>query len=429
MSGRLRVLISAYACEPNKGSEPEVGWQWALQMAQYHDVTVLTRANNRASIEKLLEQSRGTLALPKFVYHDEGPFLLWLKARFKAIRLYYVFWQISAWRIISRLNRETPFDLLHHVTFAGFRYRTAIWNHGVPCVWGPVGGIMSIPWRLLPWKYPSSLLLEIFRHFNNFIQSAPFHALPRRAQMTTITLVSTPEMEETFFRLGLETTLLPTIGLNARDVAVRPELAAEGPLRVLFVGNVITLKGIDLAIHAMAESGTDATFTIVGDGKFMGMARKLVKRLGMESRVEFRGRLSSEETYRAYSSYDIFLFPSLHDTGGYALIEAMACGLPVVCLDCGGPRVAVRESAGLKVPMGRRDDVVSGLAEAIYRYDRNRQLLIEHGHAARQIILDEYDWTRKGQQLDLIYQKAVSMGVGKTKLGFRKLFNRLFPVM
>src|SRR5690242_14784091 len=132
MSKKLKVLISAYACEPGKGSEPEVGWQWALQMAQYHDVTVLTRANNRAAIEKGLEPLRGTRPLPRFVYHDEGPVLLWLKRQFKTIRTYYVFWQISAWKIISRLNRESPFDLMHHVTFAGFRYRTAIWNHGMP---------------------------------------------------------------------------------------------------------------------------------------------------------------------------------------------------------------------------------------------------------------------------------------------------------
>ena len=59
MSKRLKVLISAYACEPGKGSEPEVGWQWALQMARHHDVTVLTRANNRQAIEPAIEALRG----------------------------------------------------------------------------------------------------------------------------------------------------------------------------------------------------------------------------------------------------------------------------------------------------------------------------------------------------------------------------------
>ena len=76
MDKRLKVLISAYACEPGKGSEPEVGWQWALQMARFHDVTVLTRANNRASIEAEISRMDG--AKPKFIYFDLDSF--WLRA-------------------------------------------------------------------------------------------------------------------------------------------------------------------------------------------------------------------------------------------------------------------------------------------------------------------------------------------------------------
>lgn len=411
MSKRLKILLSAYACEPNKGSEPEVGWQWAMQMAKYHDLTVLTRSNNRAGIESALGPLRGKQPLPRFVYHDEKGLLLWLKNRFHTIRLYYIFWQISAQKIIGQLNRETPFDLLHHVTFAGFRYRTAIWNHGVPTLWGPVGGIHSIPWRLLPWRYPSALMLELLRHFNNFVQSAPFHFLPKRAQMTTVTLVSTPEMEETFHRLGLEATLMPTIGLNTRDISVFERTPPKGPLQILFVGSVITLKGIDLALHAFAEAGTSATFTIIGGSRLTNVVKRLVRRLGVESKVEFRGRLPLQETLASYVGFDLFLFPSLHDTGGYALIEAMVSGLPVICLDCGGPRLAVKEGTGIKVPLGARKTVITKLAHAIRFYDENRETLLQHGRAARQVILREYDWENKGREMDAVYQKAVAQGL------------------
>src|SRR5579884_2846969 len=410
MSKRLKVLLSAYACEPNKGSEPEVGWQWAMQMAKYHDLTVLTRTNNRVGIEKALEPLRGKQPLPRFVYHEANGILLRVKNRFNTIRLYYIFWQLSARKIIAQLNRETPFDLLHHVTFAGFRYRAAIWNHGVPTVWGPVGGIHSIPWRLLPWKYPSALILELFRHFNNFVQSSPFHFLPKRAQMTTVTLASTAEMEETFHRLGLEATLMPTIGLNPKDIFVS-ERTPKGPLKILFVGSVITLKGIDLAIQAFAQAGTAATFTIIGGNGFTNVMKRLARRLGVESKVEFRGRLPLQETLASYAGYDLFLFPSLHDTGGYAVIEAMASGLPVVCLDCGGPRLAVKEGTGIKVPLGSRKEVVNKLAEAIRFYDQNREILLQHGRAARQVVLRKYDWENKGREMEAVYQKAVAQGM------------------
>ena len=49
---KLKILLSAYACEPNKGSEPEVGWQWALNLSEEgHDVYVITRTNNRRNID------------------------------------------------------------------------------------------------------------------------------------------------------------------------------------------------------------------------------------------------------------------------------------------------------------------------------------------------------------------------------------------
>src|SRR5215211_1721476 len=115
MSRRLKVLMSAYACEPGKGSEPEVGWQWALQIARFHDVTVLTRRNNRAGIELAVEELRGSRPIPQFIYHDHEPWVLALKQRFRATRLYYVLWQKSAWKIIQQLHKIHRYDLMHHV--------------------------------------------------------------------------------------------------------------------------------------------------------------------------------------------------------------------------------------------------------------------------------------------------------------------------
>ena len=85
MARRLKVLISAYACEPAKGSEPDVGWRWALQMARYHDVTVLTRTNNRPPIERALGSLQRQQPLPEFVYHDGNALLLDFKRRTRAI--------------------------------------------------------------------------------------------------------------------------------------------------------------------------------------------------------------------------------------------------------------------------------------------------------------------------------------------------------
>jgi glycosyltransferase involved in cell wall biosynthesis len=400
--------MSAYACEPGKGSEPEVGWRWALQMARFHDVTVLTRANNRPTIDAAVESLKGRQPLPTFVYHDRGRMLLDLKRRAGATKLYYLLWQRSAREVAVQLHQIYHYDLMHHVTFAGFRYPTVIWGHGVPTIWGPIGGIESIPRPLLPWKHPVSLRHEVFRNLNNLIQAAPFQVLPKRAAATTLILTSTPEMQRTFAKLGFTAEVMPTVGLNPADLPYQAHARREGPLKLLFVGNIITLKGVDLAIEALARSQSDATLTLIGSGDFQAAAARLAQRLGLSDRVTFRGRLSRTEVLKVYPDYDAFLFPSLHDTGGYAMIEAMFNELPVICLDCGGPAVAVSQGCGVKVRLGPRTAVVNGLASAISTYARNREAVRTNGAAARERILLYYDWSKKGEEMNQRYQQALA---------------------
>jgi len=400
--------MSAYACEPGKGSEPEVGWRWALQMARFHEVTVLTRANNRPGIERALGALHGRQPLPRFVYHDLHPLLLDLKRRVNATKLYYVLWQRSARDVVARLHQENRYDLLHHVTFAGFRYPAAIWGHGAACIWGPIGGIKSIPSSLLPWRHPPSVWHEAFRRANNLWQGAPFHALRKRARATTLILVSTREMKQALACLGFDSEVMQTIGLQPAELPLQPHRQSEGPLRLLFVGKVITLKGIDLALEALKQSQTSAVLTVIGTGNYLEAAKRQADRLGLCERVRFEGRLPREEVLKVYPHHAVFLIPSLHDTGSYAVIEAMFNGLPVICLDCGGPAVVVPAGCGRKVPLGRRATVIADLAAAIRWYDQNRGLILEHGKAAREVVLRQFDWDKKGEQMNERYQDAVA---------------------
>ena len=406
ISSRKRVLLSAFACEPFKGSEPEVGWQWAMQISRFHHVTVLTRHQYRVPIESALKSLPSGQPKPEFVYFDLSKSLERFGKGSVGLRIYYVLWQKKARAVIGQLHRENPFDVLHHVTFATFRYPTAIWGHGVPSIWGPVGGLESTPVRLLPWHHPSSLLVEIFRNLNNWFQSAPFARLPQRARASTKTLVCTMEMQKALAKLGFESQLMTTIGLHTKSMSHQSHRQAEGPLRLLFVGKVIALKGLDLALKALSASGTTATLTVIGTGNYQVPAERLAAKLGLGGRVIFQGQLPREKVLSIYQEFDVLLFPSRHDTGGFAVIEAMFNELPVICLDCAGPAVAVGEGCGFKIPVHQSEgQVIHGLAAAIARYDRDRALLLTHGRAARESILKNYDWEQKGVQMNEVYEQ------------------------
>ena len=414
MNRRLRVLHSSFACEPGQGSEPEVGWRWALGMARYHDVTVLTQPKNRPAIELALAALPPEVPRPSFRYFDGGSFATGLRRRFGGLRLYYLWWQRAARKVIAELHEEIGFDLLHHVTFAGYRYSAAVWGQGVPCIWGPVGGMESVPPRLLPLDNPLALISELLRNASNWLQALPFHVLPRRAADSTVVLVSTRETQLAFESLGVATTLLPTIGIEAEAIGTHPIAAPVGRLELLFVGKLISLKGIDLAIRALHASGTDARLTFIGDGDYSEKARRLARRLGIESQIALPGRMPHAEVLREYGKFHVFVFPSLHDSGGFAVIEAMAQGLPVICLDCGGPAISVREGCGVRVPLERRGQVIAGLAAAIRGYDEDRAHVAADGGRARAAVEAHCEWGRKCEELRAIYAEA------STEIEFRR---------
>ena len=422
MNRRLKVLISAFACRPGKGSEPEVGWCWAIGMARFHDVTVLTQLKHRPGIDAGLAALPPDAPRPNFHYFDGGEKIAWLRKRFGGVRLFYIWWQKAAWKVVEQLHEEIGFDLMHHITFAGYRYTTAVWGHGVPCVWGPVGGMESVPLRLMPLDNPLALLSELMRNLSNDIQAMPFHVLPRRAADSSVVLVSTRETQKVFEALSAHPILMPTVGIDEKVISKRPLTAPTGTLELLFVGQIISLKGLDLAIHALRASGTSARLTFIGSGSYQMKAAAMARRLGIESQVIFPGRVPREQVLQEYEKYHVFLFPSLHDSGGLAVLEAMAQGLPVICLDCGGPAISVRDGCGIRIPMLGRKKVVEQIAGAIQTYDRDRARVAADGQRARESVTEHYEWNRKYPEMDAVYAEATHDNERRRAAARRKRF-------
>ena len=141
----MKILISAYSCEPNMGSEPGVGWNIAREIAKYHQVWVITRPDeSRTVIEAELQQN----PIPNlhFIYFTL-PF--WQNSRkwgySGGMQIHYYLWQIQAYFVVRRLHQEIGFDLIHHVTFVKYSNPSFLSLLPIPFIWGPVGGGESAP--------------------------------------------------------------------------------------------------------------------------------------------------------------------------------------------------------------------------------------------------------------------------------------------
>lgn len=135
---RRKVILSAYACEPCKGSEPGVGWNWAKQIARFSDVWVITRQNNRETIEQ--ELSKNPVNGLHVVYFDLPPWLSFWKRGSKGMHLYYLLWQVGVFFRIRKLAKGQAADILHHVTFGSALLPTFLPLLKCRFIWGPIGG-------------------------------------------------------------------------------------------------------------------------------------------------------------------------------------------------------------------------------------------------------------------------------------------------
>jgi glycosyltransferase involved in cell wall biosynthesis len=356
-----RVLVSAYACEPGKGSEPGAGWLWALAAARTSEVWVLTRANNRTAIESDPAASSPSL---HFVYLDLPPSLTRWKRPGRAIRLYYAIWQLLALRAARQLHARVGFDVVHHVTFANVWLPALSCAVDAPFVLGPVSGgqrVARAHYRALGAAGTAKELA--LRAARPFARANPVVRMAwRRAALI---LLNNLETRDALPRAVREKTLLrPGQCVDGLE-PTRPTTTNGAPIAI-YAGRLHRFKGLELALRALALR-PEWRLLLVGSGPDERRLRRLAHDLHVEERVEFRGQLPQPELWREVAACDAFLLPSLKEGGGFAALEAAVLGLPVVAFDAGGPAAVARcfPEAGFElVPPAA---AAAGLAAALAR--------------------------------------------------------------
>jgi glycosyltransferase involved in cell wall biosynthesis len=414
MSRRLRVLLSAYACEPALGSEPGVGWNNALQAARFHEVWVLTRRNNRLAIER--ELARRPLPHAHWVYYDLPRCLRFWKRGQRGVHLYYYLWQLGAFRRVRRLQARIGFDLLHHVTFVNYWKPSLLALLAVPFLWGPVGGGEDTPRRFrgtLGWR---GRLYELQRDAARWCgEHDPCVRLTaRRAQLV---LATTPETAARLRRLHCRTVrLLGESALAAEDIRPPSARPAAGSLRLVSVGRLIHWKGYHLALQAFASMHAalpSSSYWLVGDGPERQRLARLAASLGIRGVVRFLGARTRVQAQAILAGSDVLVHPSLHDSGGWTCLEGMAAGLPVICFDAGGSSVQVTPECGVLLPADDPARAVAQMAEAMLRLGRDPRLRIRLGKAGRRRVLRSFCWDAKGEAMRDIYAQVADRRQGE----------------
>jgi len=355
----LKILLSAFACEPDKGSEFAVGWNWAVFLARTgRQVVVLTRSDSRRAIERAINDLDLQACL-RFHYFDVPKALRWRSRG--PLHLHHALWQWLAARHARELHRCEHFNCVHHVTYAGLRAPSFMGRLGIPFILGPVGGGERAPWSLRFGYSLPGLVHDAVRDVANLMtRFAPLMVGTfASAERIYVTSPQTLQLMPSGFRAKAEVEL--AIGTEEqppgnRDMPLR-ERFASAPFRVLYAGRFVDYKGMHLGLPAfarLAQAMPDARLTMVGEGPLERRWRKLAQELGIAGNMQWLPWQDHRAMAGLYAEHDVLLFPSMHDSGGMVVLEAMSQGLPVVCLKLGGPATMVNDSCGCSIdPAGK----------------------------------------------------------------------------
>jgi len=413
------VLIAAYACNPKRGSEEAVGWNWVQTIARHHRATVLTAAFHERDIREVCDPE----ANPRFVFVPHRPWRYaptpgWRRIENSIAKpimnLAYAAWQRDAYRLARELVARQRFELVHQLTYVGFRFPGHLDKLGLPFVWGPVGGLENTAWGLLPAMGFGGAVYYAGRNLINSAQRRYLRS-PRRAALAAgpgLIAATDGIARELMALYGADSTVISEVVAPLElSPAVAAERRAGEPLRVVWSGLFLPGKALNLLLRALALIPPEAPVEvdILGDGPMRPAWRELAKRLGVEGRCVWHGQLPRVEALAAMRAAHALAITSLKDLTSTVLLEGLALGLPVICPDHCGFSSVVTDACGFKVDAHSARRLAAGLAGGLVRMEKDeagrRRMAAAALERARAFGADALS-----QKIEDVYARVLSAG-------------------
>jgi glycosyltransferase involved in cell wall biosynthesis len=409
----VNILLCVYACEPNNGSEPEVGWQMVNEIAKaMPDDTIyaITKQNNKEVIEE-----EGYPSNVKFFYYAPPKWLTFWKKGGRGIRTYYYIWLIGAALFIKKQNIK--FDIVHHITFVNDwlpSFFHLLKTKENKFIWGPIGSHDSIESKFLDGRKRKNIekiriFLQLF--FRNLDPS--FHIC--KAKADCIIGINDNVRKKLNLNDAKHFVVEPAIGMRKSVVQETFSLEKDSnSFTVISVGRLLYIKNFQLTISSFAKNlknnpkVVNAKLQIIGEGEDRKSLLKLVQDLNIENFVEFTGNIPLHEVQENFAKANLFLFPTL-ENAGFVILEAMSNSLPVLAMKYGGPEQFVKSNVEHQLVSSTDtfDEIAQNLAKKIELFYNDEKLCMKVGMQNRQDVLDNFTWEEKAQKMKSIYMEIL----------------------
>lgn len=399
---RRSIIVSSYSFAPRRGSEPGDGWGIVQILAKRYQVYVVCAAHYR-----LLFTSTDLSDLNKqgieVIFFDHLP-TVWLAHvpifNGATVRMYYSIWQWKVRNVFDSLIQEHRPTFLFHATWGAGTVVSNLRGLGIPVIYGPAGGFDEGAPALELGMSMRIRVTEVLRRFliRRRLKSRRLRAMYREIELV---LACTADSARAFKCLGApRVSLMGKVGISSERIdtlqQIRSGKIPSPVVRAIFVGRLLGWKGEELALKALAGvENRSIHLSIIGNGPNLGRCIKLARSLGVTPQVSFIGEIPQSELWAHFANSDIFIFPSMHDSGGNVILEAMASSIPIICLNLGGPAEYVDANCGFVCDASIESNTVRDLTAALKTLAENGELRAQMGAAGLSKCRTTFDETAR----------------------------------
>lgn len=401
-----KIFVSAYACEPGLGSEIGVGWHWVLEMSKHFELWVLTRESNRGTIEPWIAAHPEFEGI-HFLYFDLPKWARFWKKGMRGVRTYYNLWQYCTNRIVKRTMTENGIKVFHHLTYGNVLWKVSSYGQKQFFVWGPVGGLETIPAEYSRHYTRKSRLIEWMRR--TAIKMLPLnYGLKKRCRNADLILCKTEITRELLpAKYRDKSVLFTDVAVEKNEHAQIAQNKDSNRIEFITVGRLDAWRGFDLIIESFARAAVNDKpmhLTIVGKGSDKARLTLLAEKLGLQEQVTFTGNIPMEQYYKLLAAADVVVNASLKEGAVTVSFDSMAMGKPLICIDTTGYTRYFSNEYAVVIPRTGREEVIADIATAMERMkdEMERRAIGEKAkHAGEQFL-----WEARGNEYrDLLKSK------------------------
>lgn len=370
----MKVLINAYACSPNKGSEPGMAWNWCIHLAKYCELHIITEGEFRDEIEETV------LLLPQgenmYFYYNPLPKevrkMCWNQGDWRFYR-HYKNWQFKTYQIANEIIKTNKIDILHQLNMIGFREPGYLWKiKEIPFVWGPVDAKQNFPVSYLD---GTSLKTKIFINLKNIITYFQLKYSKRirlAAKKASVIVSASTNSQVSFSRFfGVQSPLLNETGCYLQEHEIKNKKTKK-KLDLLWVGKLDFRKQLSIAIKTLAKiNNTEVVLHIVGAGD-NAFYKSLAKEVGVESQCRWYGLVNHNEVQDMMKKCDLLFFTSVAEGTPHVVLEAIGNNLPVLCFNTCGQGDSINEKVGVKIELSNPEQSTVDFSKKIQDLFDNR---------------------------------------------------------